>query len=75
MISYAYLWHRQHRAGQVEGSKNRPCAIVMAAVRQGDGAQIVTVAPITHTAPESPEAALEIPAAVKRHLGFDDERS
>ena len=48
---------------------------MLAAVRQAGGAQLVTVAPIPHTAPIDPEAALEIPRAVKRHLGLDSERS
>jgi hypothetical protein len=35
----------------------------------------VVVVPITHSAPHSGSSALEMPAAVKRHLGLDDERS
>ena len=37
--------------------------------------QIVTVAPITHTLPKNPNAAIEIPPKVKQHLGLDGERS
>lgn len=33
------------------------------------------VLPITHSAPDEPASAVEIPAAVKRHLGLDHERS
>ena len=36
---------------------------------------VVVVLPITHTPPADPAAAVEIPAAVKRHLGLDDARS
>ncbi len=75
VISYAYLWRRESEAGQTEGVKNRPCAIVLA-VRREDGAPaIVTVAPITHTPPHDPAAAIEIPPRVKAHLGLDGERS
>jgi hypothetical protein len=31
VISYAYLWHHEHRAGLEEGRKDRPCVIVLAA--------------------------------------------
>ena len=36
---------------------------------------IVTVSPITHKAPSADTTALEIPPAVKRHLGLDSEKS
>jgi len=38
-------------------------------------ARRVTVAPITHTSPVDPAIAIEIPLAVKAHLGLDSERS
>jgi hypothetical protein len=75
VIAYAYLWRREHQAGQDEGLKDRPSVIVLTAERQEDGATIVTVLPITHSAPTRPGAAVEIPAPVKRHLGLDDQRS
>lgn len=74
VISYSYLWRNEHRAGKTEGLKNRPCAIVLVVKKDGDG-QRVTVAPITHTPPDDQEAAIEIPAKVKQHLGLDSERS
>jgi len=75
VLSYAYLWHHEHRAGREEGRKNRPSVIVLATERARDGVTVVTVLPITHTAPADPAAAVELPAPVKRHLGLDDERS
>jgi len=76
VISYSYLWCRESEAGQVEGSKNRPCAIVLAVRREGpEAATIVTVAPITHAPPRDPAVAMEIPPKVKQHLGLDSERS
>ncbi|MEI9804437.1 MAG: hypothetical protein WDN48_08220 [Pseudolabrys sp.] len=75
VISYAYLWHRERQAGQDEGRKDRPSVIVLAVERQADDATLVTVLPITHRPPADPTGAVEIPAAVKRHLGLDDQRS
>lgn len=75
VLNYAYLWHHEHRTGQEEGRKNRPSVIVLCVTRTEDDATVVTVLPITHSPPFDPRAAVEIPPAVKRHLGLDDERS
>src|SRR5258708_658972 len=75
VISYAYLRRHELQAGQDEGSKDRPGVIVLAVTREADDVTIVTVLPITHRAPADPASAIEIPAAVKRHLGLDDSRS
>src|ERR1700682_4261156 len=75
VISYAYLWHPAHEAGREEGRKDRPSVIVLAVERPANDATIVVVLPITHTPPDDPAAAVEIPAGVKRLLGLDDERS
>ena len=74
VIRYSYLWAEEHRRGQEEGIKDRPCAIVlMIAAAQGE--QWVTVLPVTHTPRADHEFSVEIPAATKRRLGLDDERS
>lgn len=75
VISYSYLWHYEHRAGREEGRKNRPCVIVLAVETTGDGVTMVRVVPVTHAPPDNAAAAVELPAAVKRHLGLDDDRS
>jgi hypothetical protein len=75
VISHSYLGHHEHNAGRDEGTKTRPCVIVLAIDNQADGTVQVRVAPITHSLPQNPTAALEIPQAVKRHLRLDDERS
>jgi hypothetical protein len=75
VISYSYLWRHERAAGQVEGVKSRPCAIVLAVRREGESGLIVTVAPITHSPLHDPTDAIEIPERVKRHLGLDGERS
>ena len=71
VIAYSYLWTSEHEAGADEGRKTRPSAIV-AARQIIDGREIVTVVPITHTAPKDPADAIEIPAVLKAHLGLDD---
>lgn len=75
VISYAYLWHDEARRGLDEGLKDRPCAIVLVAEREDDGETVVTVVPVTHTPPQRPEEAVEIPAPTKSRLGLDDQRS
>lgn len=74
VISYSYLWADEHRHGQEEGRKDRPCAIVVARQTAG-GETVATVVPITHTPPHDLASALELPASIKKHLGLDDERS
>jgi hypothetical protein len=77
-ISYAYLWFAEARRGQVEGSKDRPCAIILRIESPGSEdtqRKRVAVVPITHSPPHNPSAAIEIPPRVKQHLGLDSERS
>ncbi len=74
VISYVYLWHSEHEAGREDGTKHRPCVIVIT-VRDAGGKQLVTVAPVTHAAPSILGQAVEIPLATKQRLGLDDARS
>lgn len=74
VISYSYLWRNEFRQGNVEGLKNRPCAIVLVVENDNLGNK-VTLAPITHSEPLDSNAALEIPPKIKAHLGLDTERS
>jgi hypothetical protein len=75
ILRYSYLWRREYLEGRDEGQKDRPCAIV-AALRVDDaGDTRVLVLPITHTPPDHPALAVEIPAAVKRRLQLDEARS
>jgi hypothetical protein len=78
VISYSYLWSEEAERGQVEGKKDRPCAIVLALENPEPEAvkrKHVVVAPITHSPPHDPNVAIEIPLRVKEHLGLDSERS
>lgn len=74
VIRYSYLWQSEATAGREEGVKDRPCAIVLV-VHQDEGIEpLVAVLPITHAAPQNNDA-VEIPAALKSHLGLDVQRS
>lgn len=74
VIRYSYLWKREYDAGRDDGTKDRPCAIVMAVVDE-DGERRVLVLPITHSPPSHPGDAIEIPTTTKNRLGLDSERS
>jgi hypothetical protein len=71
VIRYAYLWRREALAGQEEGAKDRPCAVVLARKDQ-DGEMRVYVLPLTRSPPDEEDEAVAIPAAVKRRLGLDE---
>jgi len=74
VISYSYLWAREARQGRDEGSKYRPCAIVLS-TDAADGKKRVQIVPVTHSPPSDDEPAIEIPAVIKRHLRLDDQPS
>jgi hypothetical protein len=74
VIRYSYLWLAEHRKGQEEGVKDRPCAVILV-THDNDGAQIVTVLPVTHSPSSDPTLAMEIPTETKKRLGLDDARS
>jgi hypothetical protein len=74
VIRYAYLWHREHVEGREEGSKDRPCAIIVA-LADDDGGARVTVLPITHAPPADPATAIALPDETKKRLGLDSERA
>ena len=78
VISYSYLWKEEEERGQIEGAKDRPCAIILTIDipdLTAGGRKQVAVAPITHSPPNDPNVAIEIPLRVKQHLGLDRERS
>lgn len=74
VIRYSYLWENQHLEGLEEGTKDRPCAIILA-ITNDEGKQRVVVLPVTHSQPSDMDLAVELPAAVKNSLGLDDDRS
>jgi hypothetical protein len=74
VIRYSYLWKRESDQGEVEGRKHRPCVVVLC-VEEFEGELVVTVAPVTHAAPDRPEYAVELSAPTRRRLGLDEERN
>lgn len=76
VFRYSYLWHSDHARGLEEGTKDRPCAIILAVEDKTDPAHArVLAVPITHSAPRDTLSALEIPRVVKDRLSLDEERS
>jgi len=73
VISYSYLWAREAAEGREEGLKDRPVVVVLAKVVEDDRTRLI-VAPITHSQPPD-GGGVEIPAAVKRNLRLDKDRS
>ena len=47
VISYAYLWDHEAKAGRENGAKDRPCVIALSVVRRPDGETVVTVLPLS----------------------------
>jgi hypothetical protein len=74
VVRYNFLWSHERDAGAEEGAKDRPCAIVVSAVRKDDGDIAVILAPITHAPPTDPADSIEMPRAVSRALGLDGGR-
>ena len=48
VIRYSFLWSTEKAEGATEGSKDRPCAIIVAAQLDPSGEIQTIVAPITH---------------------------
>lgn len=71
IIRFSYLWRDERDRGREEGSKDRPCAVVLA-VAEIDGRKRVAVAPITHSKPPPKSGAIAIPPQTARRLGLDD---
>jgi hypothetical protein len=73
VICYSYLWDREAKRQQVEGLKDRPCAVVLTYEPSHlPGRMVADVVPITHSPSDD---AVEIPLAVKQRMGLDDEHS
>lgn len=71
VIRYEYLWHDERLRDREEGTKARPCMVVVA-VRREAAATLVTVAPITRRSPGADSGAIELSANAKRRIGLDD---
>ncbi|MDE0153999.1 MAG: type II toxin-antitoxin system PemK/MazF family toxin [Gammaproteobacteria bacterium] len=74
VIRHIYLWRDEHKRGQIEGRKARPCLIIHKRLNKY-GETEVLVCPITHTLPETSGQSIEIPLATKQRLKLDNQRS
>jgi mRNA-degrading endonuclease toxin of MazEF toxin-antitoxin module len=65
VIRYSFLWLSEAEKGLEEGSKDRPCAVVLVVLKNGSR-PLVRVLPITHTPPSDLDGAIELPPLTKR---------
>jgi hypothetical protein len=72
VIRYSFLWSAERAEGNIEGAKDRPCAIVVATPRDTNGHINTIVAPITHSPPSDKATSIAVPIAVCRALGLDE---
>ena len=77
VIRYDFLWKDEQERGRLEGSKDRPCAIITMTKENPDGSRNVAVAPITHSPinADKGETGVKIPLQMARHLKLDDDQS
>ena len=75
VIRYAYLRRHEAAQGRAEGTKDRPCVVVLAVTDDEHYGKTVWVAPITHTPPHRSSSAVEMPATTKDRLGLDPQPS
>lgn len=75
VIRYDYLWLSEERKGREEGTKLRPCAVVVAIDATPSEPLRVVLCGITHGAPADGDDAIRMPPAVKAHLNLDREES
>jgi hypothetical protein len=71
VIRYSYLWKDEDAAGQVEGRKDGPVAVVLV-LGAGTPTPEVVVCPITHH-PRADAVCVRIPVPTARRLGLDSE--
>jgi len=69
VISYNYLWAREHDRREESGRKARP-ACVQIIVARGKGGTVVALFPITSQPPRSDHTAIEIPEMEARRVGL-----
>jgi hypothetical protein len=71
VFHYDYLWSHEARSGR-STSKERPACLALSSDSETTP-QIVVILPITHRKPGAGVVGVEIPRAVRRNLGVDDE--
>jgi hypothetical protein len=74
VFRYEYVWKRQSLAGQSVGEKQRPVCCVALAVSAAGAEPRILIVPITTQPPLPSIPAVEIPVAVRLHLGLEADR-
>jgi hypothetical protein len=70
VISYPYRWRRELLLGTaIDGSKDRPCCLVLAFTTQ-DGEDVIYLAAISSKAPHPDRAAITVPDIERRRAGL-----
>ena len=69
VVLYAYLWWREHRAGEETGRKARP-ACVMIVMPAGRGVGKALLFPITSTPPGAGTAYISVPETEAKRAGL-----
>jgi hypothetical protein len=69
VISYNYLWAREHDRHEESGRKARP-ACVQIIIADGPGGTVVALFPITSQPPQPERTALAIPEMDARRIGL-----
>jgi len=69
VISYNYLWAREHDRHEESGRKARP-ACVQIIITDGEGGTVVALFPITSQPPQAERTALAIPEMEARRIGL-----
>lgn len=70
VLRYPYLWARQAGAGETEGRKLRPCAVVLATTNQ-TGRTFLRLCAVTTQQPRQDTLAIIVPDTEKRRAGLD----
>jgi hypothetical protein len=69
VISYNYLWAREHDRDEESGRKARPACVQVILARRETGT-VVALFPITSQPPRTGRTALEIPEIEARRIGL-----
>ena len=71
VIRYDYLWLWEKEKGHEQGTKDRPCSVVVVVPPKGSKPLPAVVCGITREDPTPPAEGILIPPKVKAHLGLD----
>ena len=74
VLRYPYLWLWQHRRGETEGRKDRPCCLALTTTTRGGQTRLYLL-PITSTRPDEDEIFVQVPQIEARRAGLDADRT